>query len=82
MGRGQMRTQFEAFRGTWQAVRIETGGQEVPAESVRRLRYAFVGDRVTLLEDGVASGAGTVSFHAVGGHPAIDVAMTEGAGSG
>ena len=77
-----MGTQFEAFRGTWQAVRIETGGQGGFPPSAFGGSIAFDGDRVTLLEDGVATGAGTVSFHAVGGHPAVDVTMAKGAGSG
>jgi uncharacterized protein (TIGR03067 family) len=77
-----MDAHLEQLRGTWQAVRIETGGRDAPAESVGRLRYLFEGDRVTLLEGDAATGAGAVSLHAVGGHPAIDVTMTEGAGSG
>src|SRR4051794_7299267 len=77
-----MDAQLERLRGTWQAVRIETGGRDVPAESVGRLRYRFEGDRVTLLEGDAATGAGDLSLHAVRGHPAIDVTMTEGAGSG
>jgi uncharacterized protein (TIGR03067 family) len=54
----------------------------MPAEAARRLRYVFEGDRVTLLEDGKSTGAGTVTLHPVASPKALDVLMTEGPGRG
>ena len=46
-----MDTQQERLRGTWQAVRIETGGSPVPIEAARRLSFVVEGDLVTLFND-------------------------------
>jgi uncharacterized protein (TIGR03067 family) len=57
-------------------------GNPVPAEVVRRLKYVFEGDRVTILEDDAATGAGDVTLRPDETPSAIDVAMTEGQGKG
>jgi hypothetical protein len=51
------------LQGTWQAVRVVTANGLVPDEVARRLRYTFVGDRVTLFEGDRATGAGIVVVH-------------------
>ena len=73
---------MDPLRGTWQAVRIVSGGNPVPAEIVRKLRYVFRGGRVTLLEDGAPAASGDVTLHTDRLPMAIDVAMTEGQGKG
>ena len=77
-----MEPELQQLQGTWQAVSMETGGSPVPAEVARRLRYVFEGDRVTLLEDGKPTGAGTVTLQPDAGPKALDVRMTEGPGRG
>jgi uncharacterized protein (TIGR03067 family) len=73
-----MDAELQLLQGTWQAVNMEAGGGPVPPEAARRLKYVFAGDRVTLLEDDVATGAGAVAVRP----GAIDVAMTDGPGRG
>jgi hypothetical protein len=46
------------LQGTWQAVRVVTANGPVPDEVARRLRYIFVGDRVTLFEGGPSNWSG------------------------
>jgi uncharacterized protein (TIGR03067 family) len=70
------------LQGTWQAVRVVTANGPVPDEVARRLRYIFVGDRVTLFEGDRATGAGTVLIHATTTPKGIDVAMDDGPGAG
>jgi uncharacterized protein (TIGR03067 family) len=70
------------FEGTWQAVRVVTANGPVPDEVARRLRYTFVGDRVTLFEGDRATGAGTVVVHETSTPKGIDVAMDDGPGAG
>src|SRR4051812_21037347 len=40
----------QQLQGAWQAVKIEVGGNSVPAEVVKTLKYVFEGDKVTLRE--------------------------------
>jgi uncharacterized protein (TIGR03067 family) len=70
------------LQGTWQAVRMQVASGVLPAETAHRLRYVFEGRRVTLLEDGKPSGAGTFTAHSKATPKAIDVIMTEGPATG
>jgi uncharacterized protein (TIGR03067 family) len=77
-----MSEDLSELQGTWQAVRMEVVSGVLPAEVARRLRYVFEGGRVTLLEDGKSSGAGTFTVQSKATPKAIEVIMTEGPASG
>jgi uncharacterized protein (TIGR03067 family) len=70
------------LQGTWRAVRVVTVNGPVPDEVARRLRYTFVGDRVTLFEGDRVTGAGTVVVHETTAPKGIDVVMDDGPGAG
>jgi hypothetical protein len=53
------------LEGTWQAVRIASDGNPVPAEIVRKLNEC---ERVTLLEEDVPAGVGESSCTQVATH--------------
>jgi uncharacterized protein (TIGR03067 family) len=77
-----MESDLQQLQGTWQAVRIESQGNPVPAETARRLKYVFAGDRVTLVEDGNAVGTGSVMLDPGAAPKAITVRMEDGPGKG
>ena len=65
-------------QGTWRAVRIEKGGIPVPADLAGTVRYLFDGERVTLMEGDVRSGAGIICLDPMADPRSFDFTATEG----
>jgi uncharacterized protein (TIGR03067 family) len=70
------------LQGTWQVVRVVTATGPLPDQAARKVRYSFVGDRVTWFEGDQAIGGGAVTVHATTTPKGIDVAMDYGPGAG
>jgi uncharacterized protein (TIGR03067 family) len=79
---GAMSGAIEKLGGTWQATRVEAGGQVTPAGLVRTLTYRFDWPRVTLLEAGKSTGVGNIRVYSDATPARIDVEMLEGPAAG
>ena len=70
------------LRGTWRAVRIETGGGPVPAEIAATVRYVFEDDRVRLLEGDQPAEEGAIRLDPEADPRAFDFTATAGPQTG
>ena len=73
---------LDLLQGTWRAVRIETGGNLVPADIAETVRYIFDVDRVRLMEGQQPAGEGIIRLHPEANPKAFDFTATAGSQAG
>jgi uncharacterized protein (TIGR03067 family) len=73
---------LDLLQGTWKAVRIETGGNLVPALIAETVRYIFDVDRVRLMEGEQPAGEGVICLDPEADPKAFDFTATAGPQAG
>jgi uncharacterized protein (TIGR03067 family) len=73
---------LDLLKGTWRAIRIETGGGLVPAEISATVPYLFDDDRVRLREGDQRAGEGIIHLDPEADPKAFDFTATSGPQAG